>query len=911
MNPSPPSPFPTDPETRLTAWLLGELSPDEAAALAREVEQDPTLRGLRDRLAATIHFVRTAAAEPAGLAGRDAPPPRLSAARREKLLASFKVLPMSAGATLRRWRLSGREWWLAAAACVLVSLIGAGMLLPALSKAKSKGIALAARNEARQRALERGLEEAEELSRGGGTPPAAGREVTAPEGPREGIYLPGQAGETAAVETRQEPARPSMDTAMMLRYGLLAGPPVSAVPAPAAGAASPPAAPGRAQPPSSAETTAYRISTTASPAGAPIVSFTNRSDAAVRIPNTPETVGSVGVPASFGGVGGAIAPRFTGRANGAESAWGDYDNDSLPDLFVNQHAAEAPSSTLAPLPIQLPIPVFMGTPTDLPLGTRAEAPSRLVSGQPVATVNGRGEAEQRDFKTQDRVVAGRELALKEALSDVLSSRGASSVPALAAATPAPAPVRTEELGLRLAEKQDDKSAIRPAAPPPTPQPEVATAENAFSTFSLNVADVSFKLAAASLEQGQLPDPASIRSEEFINAFEYRDAQPLPGAPLGFHWERARYPFAHNRDVVRFAVRAAALGREANRPLNLVLLLDSSGSMERADRVQILREALGVLAGQLQPADKVSVVAFARTARLWVDGLPGSRANELLARVGELTPEGGTNLEDALRVAYETAARHFDAARANRVVLLTDGAANLGDVNPDSLKLRVESWRQRGIALDCFGIGWEGYNDDLLEVLSRHGDGRYGFLNTPEEAASGFANQLAGALQVAAADVKVQVEFNPHRVTAWRQVGYAKHQLTKEQFRDNTVDAAELGAAEAGNGLYVIEVNPQGQGQLGVVRARFREPTTGRYREVEWTLTYAGSAPPLERASPTLRLAATAAAFAELLANSPYATEVTTGRLLGLLQGVPAQFAPDARPGRLEWMIRQAQSLGLR
>jgi secreted protein with Ig-like and vWFA domain len=126
----------------------------------------------------------------------------------------------------------------------------------------------------------------------------------------------------------------------------------------------------------------------------------------------------------------------------------------------------------------------------------------------------------------------------------------------------------------------------------------------------------------------------------------------------------------------------------------------------------------------------------------VDGLAGTEAAQLPALVGELSPEGGTNLEDALELAYETAERHFLEGGVNRVVLLTDGAANLGAVEPLSLQTQVESNRLKGIALDCFGIGWEGYNDDLLEVLSRHGDGRYGFVNTPEEAASGFADQLA-------------------------------------------------------------------------------------------------------------------------------------------------------------------------
>ena len=159
---------------------------------------------------------------------------------------------------------------------------------------------------------------------------------------------------------------------------------------------------------------------------------------------------------------------------------------------------------------------------------------------------------------------------------------------------------------------------------------------------------------------------------------------------------------------------------------------------------------------------------------------------------------------------ETALHHYLANGDNRVVLLTDGAANLGDVQPDSLKQKVEAHRQQGVALDCFGIGWEGYNDDLLEVLTRNGDGRYGFINTPEEATTEFAAQIAGALHVAASDVKVQVEFNPKRVTSYRQIGYAKHQLTKEQFRDNTVDAAEIAAQEAGNALYTVEINPRGR-----------------------------------------------------------------------------------------------------
>jgi len=245
---------------------------------------------------------------------------------------------------------------------------------------------------------------------------------------------------------------------------------------------------------------------------------------------------------------------------------------------------------------------------------------------------------------------------------------------------------------------------------------------------------------------------------------------------------------------------------------------------------------------------------------------------------------------------------------NRVVLLTDGAANLGNVQPEALKQKVESFRKQGIALDCFGIGWEDYNDDLLEQLSRNGDGRYGFINTPEEAATGFAGQLAGALKIAASDVKVQVEFNPQRVISYRQIGYAKHQLTKEQFRDNTVDAAEIAAQEAGNALYTIETNPNGEGPIATVRIRYKTPGTTDYHEQEWPVPYTGASVSLEKSSVAMRLAATTSAFSEWLAVSPFAQEVSLDQLLHTLSGVRETYGADTRPKKLEWMIRQAASL---
>ncbi|MBC8097671.1 MAG: DUF3520 domain-containing protein, partial [Akkermansiaceae bacterium] len=156
--------------------------------------------------------------------------------------------------------------------------------------------------------------------------------------------------------------------------------------------------------------------------------------------------------------------------------------------------------------------------------------------------------------------------------------------------------------------------------------------------------------------------------------------------------------------------------------------------------------------------------------------------------------------------------------------------------------------------------------------------------------------------------KVQIEFNPRRVTTYRQIGYAKHQLTTEQFRDNTVDAAEIAAQEAGNALYTVEVNPAGAGPLCTVRVRYKVPGTADYREQAWDVPYTSNALSLEQSSPAMRLAASASAFSEWLVASPFAGEVTPDRVLGYLSGVPEVYGADARPKKLEWMIRQAKGI---
>jgi len=441
-----------------------------------------------------------------------------------------------------------------------------------------------------------------------------------------------------------------------------------------------------------------------------------------------------------------------------------------------------------------------------------------------------------------------------------------------------------------------------------PLPEIDPAVEPYSTFSLNVSDVSFRLADAALAGGVMPSPEDIRSEEFLNAFNYHDPAPTGGVPLAFHWERARSPFHHNREFLRFSVQTASEGRERSRPLNLVLLIDNSGSMERADRRSTVRAAVAVLGGAMREGDRISVVAFDRAPHLVLDGISGEFQSSLTGAVNGLNASGATHLESGLDLAYEVARTHFHSGAVNRVVLLTDGAANLGEVLPERLRTKVVSNRKLGIALDCFGIGADGLNDAMLEALSRNGDGRYGFLNSAEDVDDGFSRKLAGSLRVAASDVKVQVIFNAGRVAAYRQIGYRRHQLTGADFRNDSVDAAEIGGAEAGNALYVVAQKQNGVGPIATVRVRFRDPATREVRELSWTVPASREAPDLREADPALRLAVGTTMFAEWLAESPYAEAVTPGRILENLIGVPEAFPMDGEPMRLREMIETAAAI---
>ncbi len=438
--------------------------------------------------------------------------------------------------------------------------------------------------------------------------------------------------------------------------------------------------------------------------------------------------------------------------------------------------------------------------------------------------------------------------------------------------------------------------------------EAATNQQPVSTFSLHVSDASFRLAKAALARGEAPDPASIRPEEFYNAFDYGDPSPVAGEPVACRIEQAAHPFVQQRNLVRIAMKVPATGRGAGQPLRLTVLLDTSGSMEREDRAASVRAALTALVSLLGPDDRITLVGFARQPHLLADRVPGNQAAGLVDIVARTPFEGGTNMEEALKLAGNLARGQFTATAQNRIIVLTDGAANLGEDDPERLSKMVAALRQQGIAFDACGVGADGLDDSILEALTRKGDGRYTVINSPEEADAGFAHKLAGAFRPAAENVKVQVRFNPARVAHYRLIGFEKHRLKTEDFRNDRVDAAELAAEDAAVALYQVEVIPDGEGELGEVFVRFRDVATSNMVERSWTLAYAPQPPAFDRATPSMRLAGTAAFLAEKLRGGNLAAQIRLAELAPVVNALRGDYAHDARVRDLVTMFAQTRRL---
>jgi Ca-activated chloride channel family protein len=469
-------------------------------------------------------------------------------------------------------------------------------------------------------------------------------------------------------------------------------------------------------------------------------------------------------------------------------------------------------------------------------------------------------------------------------------------------TPAPAPV---------APPKASSTPVKPRVPAVF-NPFVASAEQPLSTFAIDVDTASYTRTRQAILAGQLPEPEAVRTEEVVNAFDYGDRAP-DHATFRIFVEGSPSPFGHGTSLVRLGIKGRRLGREESRPAVLTFVVDASGSMAQPDRFGLARLALDELLGRLGPNDRIQLIAFNDTARVLTEPIASSGRKEILAAFDRIQCTGSTHLESGLRLAYDRAAAAFRPGAENRVILISDGVANLGTGAAADILTHIDAARRQGITLAVFGVGRGTYNDEMLEQLANRGDGTYRFLDSADEVRRAFVDDLAATLYTIASDVKIQVEWFPAAVTRYRQLGYENRALTAEQFRDDTVDAGEVGSGQSVTALYEIEraaLAPRAAAEapLGMVRVRYRPATGGPVAEISRPILAADLAASFQSTRPQFRVAACAAAFAERLRGSPYANGFSFADVANVIRPAVMEFTLDARLADLLRLIEAADRL---
>ena len=419
-------------------------------------------------------------------------------------------------------------------------------------------------------------------------------------------------------------------------------------------------------------------------------------------------------------------------------------------------------------------------------------------------------------------------------------------------------------------------------------PFIDTEDDHFSTFAVDVDTASYTVTRKFVTDGNLPDPDSVRVEEFVNYFDYGYQRPTEeeGA-FAIHMEGSPSPFGgENHWLMRVGLQGKDIAAESRKDATLIFTIDVSGSMEREDRLELVKKSLRLLVDELRPTDEVGIVIYGSSGQVLLEPTSGEDKDEIKDAIDELRPGGSTFVADGLRLAYKMAVDNVEEGRITRVIVLSDGVGNVGDTGSESILRQVQEHVDRGVTLTTVGFGMGNYNDVLMEQLANDGDGTYHYVDELPEARRIFVEDLTGTLQVIARDAKVQVDFNPEVVSRYRLLGYENRRVADEQFRDDTVDAGEIGADHSVTALYELKLHDNADGDdadgiLGTVFVRYQDPDSSEVLEISRTLQHSELSAGFEDASPRFQLAAVVAEYAEILRESYWAQD-------GNLEDVVAQ-----------------------
>lgn len=438
-------------------------------------------------------------------------------------------------------------------------------------------------------------------------------------------------------------------------------------------------------------------------------------------------------------------------------------------------------------------------------------------------------------------------------------------------------------------------------------PTVSTLEDPVSTFAMDVDTASYHLAKQMLQQGLMPAEEGIRIEEFINAFDYQklsgdelfnvgaQAFPSPNRP-GFH-------------TLHLSLQTNPLSETEKLDNNLVLLADTSGSMT-GEKIQLLKDAFITLVSQLNRNDKIAIVTYSDEATVLLSPTLVKNKRKIIRRINKMTSGGSTNAEAGIKLAYEMAEQMFNPGFNNRVLLTSDGMANVGSVNAQELVTKIERFKAKGIFLTTVGVGQDMYNDYLLEQLANLGNGHYLYFANEGDIQNAFIDELHKQLETVAKDAKIQVHFDPNVVSEYRLLGYENREVPDHQFLSQSADGGEIGGGHVVNAIYEVKLKSQTKA-LGQVSVAYKKPLGNKVRFFEKTLSPVIVVDNISKASSDSRLALITSSFAEKLRQSYWAQSYHYTDLLKQINDLPKHYQSQTQVKELQELIFKASQLDQR
>ena len=447
-----------------------------------------------------------------------------------------------------------------------------------------------------------------------------------------------------------------------------------------------------------------------------------------------------------------------------------------------------------------------------------------------------------------------------------------------------------------------------------------TAEEPVSTFSVDVDTAAYAVIRSSLNIGQLPPPEAVRIEEMVNYFPYAYPAPMAeAAPFRPTVTVMPTPWNSGTRLVHIALQGRMPALADRPPLNLVFLIDTSGSMDEPNKLPLLKQSLALMLGQLRPEDQVAIVAYAGSAG---EVLPPTEARNraaILAALDRLQAGGSTAGAEGLALAYQVAEGMAGDGEVSRVLLATDGDFNVGVDDPGGLTAYIAKKRDTGVFLSVLGFGRGNLDDATMQALAQNGNGQAAYIDTLQEAQKSLVDQLTGALFAIASDVKIQVEWNPAEVAEYRLIGYETRALKREDFNNDRVDAGEIGAGLQVTALYEVTAPdspalmndplrygeavamPGTNGELGFLRLRYKDPGASVSQLIETPIRAGGEA------SDDSRFAAAVAGFGQLLLHSASLGDWGWDQAIALANGARGADDFGYRAEAVQ-LMRLAQSL---